>query len=293
MNIKEDLQKLVGELMEKGEIGCFIGYKKGRLAFHSPPVFIDDPHKVDRLIWDQYCIANLSKYLINEFPEGSGRIGLLLKGCDSRGLVTLMKDNQVKRENVVIVGVRCPGMKNPLAAFGAADLESVPLAEKCLSCTHPAPVIYDYLLGEETQRQMQDRFTEVEELERRSFDERYAFWSGNITRCIRCYACRNACPVCSCKDCYAEQRWVKWHGKGAMMGDNANFLLTRALHVAGRCTECGECERVCPMQLPLMAINKKLIKETQELFQSGDAGLSQDEELPLCSYSLNDPDEFL
>ncbi len=292
MDVKQAIQNKARELLEKGEIDCFIGYEKGQLPFYSPPVFIDNPADVKWLVWDDFCTANLSKYLMN-LPPAYNKIGLITKGCDSRGLMVLIQDNQIKRENMVIVGVSCPGMKDPSTARLKNDMNDVPTADKCVGCTFNVPVIYDYLFGEKTEQLSKDRFARVDEIEKYSIDEKYNFWQEHFTHCIRCYACRNICPACNCRSCYVDQQKANWHGKGAQMADNANYILTRTMHAAGRCIECGECERVCPQQVPLMTINKKLIREMQTNFNSGPAGLSQDSEQPLCSYSTDDPDEFM
>lgn len=277
--------------MEKGEVRCFIGFEKGQLPFHSPLAFIDKAEQAERLIWDDFCIANLSKYLLNlSHPEG--KIGLVVKGCDSRGIIRLIQDNQVNREKLVIIGVPCRGMKDASLASGMEEITRLPLAEKCSGCLFPNPLVYDVLIGEKVEANPKQRFKRVEEIEKLNLDEKHAYWSEEFSRCIRCYACRNICPACSCRSCYLDQHRVNWNGKAVNAAENVNFNLTRAIHVAGRCIECGECERVCPVGVPIMAVNRKIIRDINSLFGSYDAGVELEEKPPLGWYRADDPDGF-
>lgn len=290
--IEEMIKKQAYELLEKNEIKCFIGYEKGQLPYHSPPAFIEEAEQVIRLVWDDFCTANLSIYLLNTVAGPEEKIGLVAKGCDSRGILRLIQDNQVNRDHLIILGVSCSGMKDASNNAAEDGIDQLPKMEKCLACTHPNPVIYDFLIGDRVEANPQKLFDEVEEIEKLTIDDKYSYWSKEFENCIRCYACRNVCPACSCRSCYLEQHRVGWHGKSVEISENAKYILTRAMHVAGRCIECGECQRACPGDLSLMTINKKIIKDVNSLFGQYSAGVNLEEKQPLCNYHSADPDDF-
>ncbi len=280
--VQEQLRSTVKELLEKNEVSQVIGWGAGRFE-HRPPVFIKKAEDAEKLIWDEYCLNTLGKYLLNDrFPEG--KIGICVRGCDSRAVVRLIHDKQVKRENVYLIGLPCPGQKT----------EDGQEPAKCAACERRNPVMYDVLLGEPvTETEKPERFDRVRELEAKSADEKYDYWSNIFTRCIRCYACRNVCPACSCKECFVDQYRVGWQGKQQDCAQNQFYGLTRAYHVADRCIECGECERVCPVGLPLMELNRKLILDINDLFGPHEAGIDMDWKDPLGDYRLGDPEEFM
>ena len=68
---------------------------------------------------------------------------------------------------------------------------------------------------------------------------------------------------------------------------NPMFIL-RAFHVAGRCTDCGECSRVCPEHIPLHLLNRKFIKDIDELYGDYTAGTDTESRHPLTSYTFGD-----
>ncbi len=280
--MQEELRQKAKELLEKGEVRYIIGWGKGRFH-HRPPIFIYQAEDVDKLVWDEYCVANLGKYLLDDkFPEG--KIGICVRGCDSRAVVRLVQDKQVKREDVCLIGLPCTGK---------VDQEGRELV-KCRDCMHRNPPVYDIVLGEPVEEKGNpDRFKRVEELEKLSSDEKYEYWSNVFDKCIRCYACRNVCPACNCRECFVDQYRVGWQGKQKNCMQNQIFGLTRAYHIADRCIECGECERVCPVGLPLMELNRKLIKDLNSLFGPYEAGVNPDVKPPLGEYRLEDPEEYM
>ncbi|MCL2365347.1 MAG: 4Fe-4S dicluster domain-containing protein [Defluviitaleaceae bacterium] len=113
----------------------------------------------------------------------------------------------------------------------------------------------DIALTDRTAANPDARFADIEHLDGETPDARYAFWQAHLTRCIRCNACRNACPTCHCKTCIRD---------GSHPMEHLHFHITRAFHQAGRCTDCGQCGRVCPQRIPLHLLNRKHIQITEE-----------------------------
>ena len=120
-------------------------------------------------------------------------------------------------------------------------------------------------------------------------DERFAFWKEQLSKCIRCNACRNVCPACSCIKCVFDN---PNSGIAAKANDSEfeekMFHIIRAYHVAGRCTDCGECSRVCPQNIPLHLLNRKFIKDMDGLYGEYQAGESSEGKTPLTSYTEED-----
>ena len=294
------IREIAARLLENGQVQMFLGWEKGPEEHQTRPFIARRVEDVEKLVFNEYSIHNLANALL-KYRDGNEKIGIVAKGCDSRGIIRLLQDGQFQRERLYIVGVPCPGMKDPLQAVKnksgffpvAADSG---LAAKCVNCIEPNPVIYDELIGEkETPRVQEGRFQQVQDIENMSVDERYRFFEDIFSRCIRCYACRQACVACNCRTCIFDEMKPQWVGRETSISDNFMYHLVRASHMAGRCVECGECERVCPVNIPLMLINQKLIKDVNTFFGPYEAGMAYTEgaKPPLSSYQENDPDNFL
>ncbi|MDK2820410.1 MAG: hypothetical protein PWP31_375 [Clostridia bacterium] len=299
-SIQEQMRIRARELLTSGQVQMVIGWEKGSFWYLSPPVFITDPAEVDRLIWDEFCTHNLAKYLL-DYKLSEDKIALFVKGCDTRGINRLLQDNQIQRDKVYLIGIKCSGIKDGRQAqvLGEERKGEVPLAYKCSYCTSPAPLVYDELIeGTDDSKVKSEnfkgtgRYELVEKIEAMTPDERYAFWTGHYDRCLRCYACRNICPACNCRECIFDRSQSGWCGKQMNRSENLYFAITRAMHVAGRCIECGECERACPVGIPIMALNQKIIKEINDLFGEYEAGVDLEMKPPMVQYNSDDPDEF-
>ena len=167
------------------------------------------------------------------------------------------------------------------------------LRTNCLSCTHRNPVIYDELVHDPVPEQEGvDAYPDVKKVEEMDPESRWAFFSGMIEKCLRCYACRNACPLCYCPTCFVDESRPQWVGKSIDPTDTMTFHIMRAYHCAGRCTDCGACERVCPVGIEVRQFTKKLNKDVLRLF-SWEAGLNPEERPPLDNYRPDDYNDFI
>ena len=165
------------------------------------------------------------------------------------------------------------------------------LAERCACCKSKKMLGCDELLGEQGEELDSARFDQVEKLEAMTPDERFAFWRKELSRCIRCNACRNVCPACSCEKCVFDNPNSGVENKAAANSFEENlFHIIRAFHVAGRCTDCGECSRVCPQHIPLHLLNRKFIKDINELYGGYQAGADMETRPPLTNFQMDDPE---
>ena len=247
------------ELLESGQVSCFIGYEEGTRG-RVRPAFAYEPGDTDRLIWDERCTYNLTTYL-HQFRhplrrgEEPPRVGILVKPCDSRTLNVLIHEEQIDRERIYVVGVTCKGVQ----VNGQTE-------ERCQRCAERVPLVYDVVMGRVPKVVGREDYSDVARLEGMSPQERLAFWTQEFDRCIRCYACRQACPACYCFECVAEQLDPQWMSIAIDLSQKRFFHVMRAYHLAGRCSGCSACEEACPMGIPLSLLNRKIAKEVEDLF---------------------------
>jgi ferredoxin len=311
-DIEQQIREEAKRALERGA-ACVIGFRQGRKPWRVTPYFAATPAQVEKLVWNAACAQNLATYII----AAPKPVAVILKGCDARALVTLLQEHQVKRDEVYVIGVSCPGMidldrlepRNSWTWEAVGGLDSASgdvivaargkehrvardqaLLECCRVCAHPTPILRDVLVGDpaELARANEAAYADIAGIEAMHPAARRRYWLEQFERCVRCNACRSVCPLCYCRECIADIREPRFVSRQPNAEDNLLFQCARVWHAAGRCVDCGECERACPMHIPLRELGRKLEKELRDLF-AYEAGL--DVEAPPFLAQFADSDE--
>ncbi len=314
------IREIVKKLFKEDKINIFIGYGEGSLPMRTTPSFISSAEDADKLVWNSFCSNNLAIFLSRFFPPQPRKekpewpkVGILVNGCAGRSIVGLIKEKQVPRENIVIVGVPCSGMvttkkikdrniSKGVEKGGVIIIEDEKgkekeikkeeiLADVCISCKYSKPEVYDILIDGAGRKESKP-YKGVSDFEKMSHSERWTAFEQEISKCIRCYACRSACPNCWCKECFAEQTSPRWIGITNHISDLMFYHLGRIFHQAGRCVDCGACVASCPVGIDLRKFTYKLVEDVKNLY-GYESGISLDELPPLSTYNLEDKQEFI
>ncbi len=309
----QKIREYAFKLLENKEVEAVIGFEQGTIPMAVRPVLIRTKEEAEKLVFNSLCGLNLANYT----RKHKGKIAVVAKGCDSRNIVTHIVENQMTRDQIIVIGVPCTGMVNKSKLAGlfkqdivffdekdgmitvktASEEKSIPkadiLKENCALCMHRNPVIYDYLAGEAVAEQiLDDPFVDVRAIEGMSSAEKQMLFENLTQNCIRCYACRNACPLCYCPTCFVDESKPQWVGKSQDKTDVDTFHFLRAFHCAGRCTDCGACVEACPMDINVRLFTRKLIKDSYDMF-NWEAGLDLNKRPPLDTFTPDDPDDFI
>lgn len=238
----EELKEIIRKKLEEGADAflCLVDQEGSPV-----PALVTgaDPQQLERVVAGpvRYPLARLLIELLREYPER--RFAVLVRGCDQRALVELSKLEQVDLDRVVMVGLAC----------------SEEEAKEC-GCRTPYPTEVD--LGQRVEPASSREV--IEEVEALSEGERLRFWEEHFSRCIKCYGCRNVCPMCFCEDCALENPQLV--DPGTVPPEFPSFHLIRALDMAGRCVDCGLCEEACPAGIPLRSLYRRMQEVMEERF---------------------------
>jgi len=301
-------------LLESGEVTRVLGWRKGEHVWDPEPAFFESADALNEFVYNGFCGANLSKYMI-EASKLEGKTLVFLKPCDTYSFNQLLREHRVDREKAYIVGVGCKGKLSisKIDAQGILDIEGADypdaaeiltvktlygdkeiaykdaLLERCHVCKGKEHKIFDELMGESADTSDADRFAEVAKIEAMSPEEKFAYFQSELSKCIRCNACRNVCPACSCRKCvFDSTKFDSAQKANTTSFEEKMFHIIRAFHVAGRCTDCGECSRVCPQGIPLHLFNRKFIKDIDTLYGDYQAGADLESPAPLTSFRTDD-----
>jgi formate dehydrogenase (coenzyme F420) beta subunit len=288
----QELRDLAKKLLLEKQVKTVLGYECDRRGVR--PAFITEVEGCDRLVFDHRCIQNLAAYLSPRRTNMAqlGRLAVVIKACDARAVAGLIRESQLKREGLVLIGVRCGGVV--VDPTDSEQLIPENIAPRCIGCEQREPVLFDHLVGEPKPipAGIAKRDARLDEIEKMNPDERLALWTSLLSSCTRCYACRQVCPMCFCERCIADKTQPAWIESSPHSRGNFSWHLTRALHLAGRCVDCGECERACPAGIPLGLLNRKVARVVANRYGYA-ASDDPSKETPIGSYRLDDEQEFI
>ncbi|MCD6153170.1 MAG: 4Fe-4S dicluster domain-containing protein [Syntrophobacterales bacterium] len=330
-NVEKQLREEAKKLLADKKVDVIVGYEEGTIPLQTSPCFITNPDDTGKLVWNSFCSQNLAKYvhdIIHQHRESQVRVkpedktkkvvGVVARGCTTRSLVIHLQERQYGRDEIVIIGVPCTGYVakrkvsnlvddneilevsvngDKMSVKTAGGDKDIPfkdvIADNCLNCHFNNPVVSDIMIGSEAPPMDVDReYHDVNKFEKLSVEERWAYFTKEMEKCIRCYACRNACPSCYCKVCFVEQSQPSWVGVGDDPTDTQVFQIMRMFHMVGRCVDCGSCVEVCPMGVDLRKFLKKLDKDGFELFNHR-AGADLDDPPLLSTHLMEDKEDFI
>lgn len=275
MGIQEQYRSEAAALLSSGEVKLVIGFGAGSTADRRRPFFARTPEEAEKFVLDAACIANLSTYLVAEGLLSDGKkVGVFLKPDGIRSVNILISEAQLKPEQVVILGYAIENGKDVVPLEGR-NISDFSIGEKIRSHTPPPHVI-------ET----------AEKIEAMSAEERFEFWKEEFAKCIKCYACRQVCPMCYCRRCIVDVNQPQWVSTSSHTLGNFEWNLVRAFHLAGRCAACGACDRACPVNIPLRLVNYRMGKEVRSAFDYV-AGENSDQKPVLASFKQDDPETFI
>lgn len=289
--IRGEAQRILSE----GVVTAVVGYAAARRRGSAQPIVITEAADASKLIFTPSCVNNLAVYLTKakkDIPK-TGRIGIVVKGCDLKALVGLMGESQLKREDLYLIGLPCVGV---LASISQPDtaLTGDSIASKCAECDAHLPSGCDFVPDRQpTSPELAKKYAvEIARLESMTPGERWSYWKEQFSKCIKCYACRQVCPFCFCEQCLCDRNKPQMVETTPRPAGNFAWHVVRAMHLAGRCAGCAECERACPMDIPLNLLNRKMAMELKELYDY-EAGFKVQDKGPLSTYTERDDQSFI
>jgi ferredoxin len=242
-SITVELRSLVAEKLES--LDGVLALRRAD-AGTAPHLFRQGDDLSGLVLEPRYTMGKIISLLQKRYPEA--RFGIVARACDTRALVEMAKREQVDLEQLDLLAVACASEE----------------AETC-ACADPAPALDDWpsatLIGTRVEAGAPNPL--VAGYADKSLEERQAFWQQQFRKCIKCYGCRDICPVCFCETCALED--PLWVEPGVLAPAFPMFHLIKAMHMANRCVACRQCELACPANIPLTVLYDLIRQDVEDL----------------------------
>jgi ferredoxin len=258
----DEARKVVADVLSKGHVDGVLCLIEAEGAV-GPHLFKPGEDLDGLVLEPKYALPTVIRMMYRTSPETP--IAAVLRGCEERALIELAKRRQVDMAKVEIIGLACTEAeaRECGCAYGRPSTVRVGTAVDGLSGTR-----------------------ELKDIPGTDEGERLSFWKDQYNKCIKCYGCRDVCPVCACAECMmGEDDWVKG---GTLPPKFATFHLIKAYHMADRCVECRECEAACPVSIPLTELYSRLLRDVERRFGYV-TGADESERPPLLTALMDEP----
>jgi formate dehydrogenase (coenzyme F420) beta subunit len=265
----DKLRAKAKELLTAGTVQVVVGYEKGT-GGRIRPAFITDAEKADKLVYNSDCHHNLALYLYKKETKHLGKIAVVAPPFVLRSILILTTEFQIAEDSLVVLGVTPEQEMIEFANF--KEIET-------WVNQHPIEV-------KPKDQQILDKLAAM------SREDRWAYWQNEFSKCIKCFACRGACPMCSCFRCTVDYNGAQWIPVASHQLGNFDWHSMRAMHLAGRCSVCGQCGEACPMDIPVHLLSFQLNEDVFKMFGVR-AGLTLKKESLLSTYQPNDRENFI
>jgi len=256
------------ELLAQGEVKAVLGCTKG--TFGQPrPLVVQKASELEQLTFDESCTFNLAGLLPKHEIRHLFPLAILGGPTLLRSLLQLMGERQLK-DGQVLALVMAEGQAKVLKTGQELELH---LALQ----THDLP---------ESDRAAMDRLLAM------TPEARWAWWQEELSRCIKCYACRQTCPMCYCEHCTMDCNRPQWVPVASHDLGNLEYHMVRAMHLAGRCVQCGTCGTACPVEIPVHLLTMYAEERTAAHFGQR-AGQRAKLDYALSTFRPDDKETFI
>ena len=261
--MQNKLRETAKKLLSDGTVNVVIGFGVVETG-HVGAIFATRPEDADNLVWNDQCTQNLAVYLTRQEVKKLGKAAIVAKPCDARAIVVLANEAQIGRDDLVVIGMVCSGV-----------VEDGKQCSRCETCLGHVPQNVDIVIGDPAtapkdltreERQQTGKYLRLKELAAMPAADRLAYWKKEFSHCVRCYACRQSCPLCYCNQCVADKNRPVRISTSASLSGNFAWNILRAFHLAGRCVSCGACSAACPAGIDLNLLNLTLANAAEEEF---------------------------
>lgn len=255
--LTQETRRIASRLLHDDRVIGVVGMRDAH-AHIGPHLFTLADDLEDLTLEPRYPLANICQVILSGLTEG--KVGVIVRGCDERALIEMAKLRRLELERLVLIGLAC----------------SEAQAHQCI-CARPYPS--DIHVGQKVDGVALADDEHVRCITEMDVAGRFTFWEQEFARCIKCYGCRNICPVCICDECVLEEEcWVE----RGQIPPELSFHLIRAYHIADKCVGCGACVAVCPMEIPLTTFYQ-LVQEKIRTLYNYEPGLDIREISPLTT----------